>query len=40
VTTQPIRWVINTGGQDHRWLGNGYFRAQGAELIAHASAVA
>ena len=40
VTTQPVRWVINTGGQDHRWLGNGYFQAQGAELIAHASAVA
>lgn len=39
VTDQPIRWVINTGGQDHRWLGNGYFQAQGAELIAHASAV-
>lgn len=38
VTTQPVRWVINTGGQDHRWLGNGYFQAQGAELIAHASA--
>ena len=38
VTTQPIRWVINTGGQDHRWLGNGYFQAQGAELIAHADA--
>jgi hypothetical protein len=36
---QPIRWVINTGGQDHRWLGNSYFQAQGAELIAHASAV-
>lgn len=36
VTTQPIRWVINTGGQDHRWLGNGYFKAQGAEIIAHA----
>lgn len=36
VTPQPIRWVINTGGQDHRWLGNGYFKAQGAELIAHA----
>jgi glyoxylase-like metal-dependent hydrolase (beta-lactamase superfamily II) len=35
VTSQPINWVINTGGQDHRWLGNGYFRAQGAELIAH-----
>lgn len=40
VTTQPIRWVINTGGQDHRWLGNGYFQAQGAEIIAHANAQA
>jgi glyoxylase-like metal-dependent hydrolase (beta-lactamase superfamily II) len=40
VTPQPVRWVINTGGQDHRWLGNGYFRAQGAELIAHAAAEA
>lgn len=39
VSNQPIRWVINTGGQDHRWLGNGYFQAQGAELIAHSSAV-
>lgn len=39
VTTQPIRWVINTGGQDHRWLGNGFFQALGAELIAHAAAV-
>jgi len=36
VTSQPLRWVINTGGQDHRWLGNGYFKAQGAEIIAHA----
>ena len=33
-----VKWVINTGGQDHRWLGNGYFKAQGAEIIAHASA--
>ncbi len=40
VTPQPVRWVINTGGQDHRWLGNGYFKAQGAELIAHSSAEA
>jgi hypothetical protein len=24
VTRQPVRWVINSGGQDHRWLGNGY----------------
>lgn len=40
VTAQPVRWVINTGGQDHRWLGNGYFKAQGAEILAHASAEA
>jgi glyoxylase-like metal-dependent hydrolase (beta-lactamase superfamily II) len=38
VTSQPLRWVFNTGGQDHRWLGNGYFAAQGAEVIAHANA--
>lgn len=38
VTSQPIKWVINTGGQDHRWLGNGYFKGQGAELIAHTKA--
>jgi glyoxylase-like metal-dependent hydrolase (beta-lactamase superfamily II) len=40
VTTQPVRWVVNTGGQDHRWLGNGYFKAQGAEILAHAAAEA
>lgn len=40
VTTQPIQWVINTGDQDHRWLGNGYFKAQGIETIAHAAAEA
>lgn len=37
VTPLPVRWVINTGGQDHRWLGNGYFLAQGAEVLAHAA---
>lgn len=40
VTPQAVKWVINTGGQDHRWLGNGYFAAQGAEIIAHADAQA
>jgi glyoxylase-like metal-dependent hydrolase (beta-lactamase superfamily II) len=40
VTSQPVKWVINTGGQDHRWLGNGYFKAQGIETIAHAGAEA
>ncbi len=40
VTKQPVRWVINTGGQDHRWLGNGHFAAKGAQVIAHAKAPA
>lgn len=40
VTSQPIRWVINTGSQDHRWLGNGYFAAHGARVIALARTVA
>ena len=39
ITPNPVRWVVNTGGQDHRWLGNGYFASRGAELIAHAKAV-
>jgi glyoxylase-like metal-dependent hydrolase (beta-lactamase superfamily II) len=38
VTDQPIRWVINTGTQDHRWLGNGFFAENGAEIIAHRNA--
>ena len=32
VTKKPVITVINTGGQDHRWLGNGYFKAKGREL--------
>jgi len=40
VTDQPVKVVINTGGQDHRWLGNGYFRERGARIIASAAAVA
>jgi glyoxylase-like metal-dependent hydrolase (beta-lactamase superfamily II) len=40
VTTQPVKWVVNTGDQDHRWLGNGYFSALGIETIAHAAAQA
>ena len=38
VTKQPVKWIINTGDQDHRWLGNGYFKSQGIETIAHADA--
>jgi glyoxylase-like metal-dependent hydrolase (beta-lactamase superfamily II) len=40
VTEQPVRVVINTGGEDHRWLGNDYFMRQGATVIASAEAVA
>lgn len=40
VTAQPVRWVINTGSQDHRWLGNAYFAGKGAEVIALARTAA
>ena len=33
-TDQPVKWVINTGSQDHRWLGNQYFASKGAKIIA------
>lgn len=39
VTDQPVTHVINTGGQDHRWLGNGYWQGQGATVIASDEAV-
>jgi len=34
VTDLPVRWVINTGSQDHRWLGNDHFTGKGAQIIA------
>lgn len=40
VTRQPVRWVINTGSQDHRWLGNDYFAGKGATVIALARTAA
>lgn len=40
LTDLPVTHVIDTGGQDHRWLGNGYWKAQGASIIASADAVA
>lgn len=39
VTDKPVKWVINTGSQDHRWLGNSYFMQKGAEIIALRSTV-
>lgn len=38
ITDEPIRVVINTGGQDHRWLGNGYFKELGAHIVANENA--
>jgi len=39
VTPAPVIAVINTGGQDHRWLGNAHFKNSGARLIASHAAV-
>lgn len=38
LTPLPVRWVINTGGQDHRWLGNAYFRKHHASVYASMAA--
>lgn len=35
LTGQPVRWVVNTGSQHHRWLGNDQMRKAGAQVIAH-----
>ena len=40
ITKLPVKYVVNTGGQDHRWLGNGYFKEQGAQIIASRKALA
>lgn len=39
ITPQPVTIVINSGGQDHKWLGNGYFKQRGARIIANSKAV-
>ena len=38
ITDKPLKIVINTGGQDHRWLGNDYFLQLGARIIASSTA--
>jgi len=40
LTDKPIKIVINTGGQDHRWLGNEYFQKLGARIVASTKAQA
>ena len=34
ISNKPIKIVINTGGQDHRWFGNSYFKKLGANIIS------
>jgi glyoxylase-like metal-dependent hydrolase (beta-lactamase superfamily II) len=34
VSNKKILYAVNTGGQDHRWVGNDYFRRQGARIVA------
>lgn len=39
VTDQPVVLVINENGQGHAMLGNGYWRDQGVDILAHADAI-
>ena len=39
VSKKPIKMVINTGSQDHRWFGNGYFKERGATIISSKSTI-
>lgn len=39
ITPQPVKYLINTGGQDHRWLGNSYFKERGATIISSKAAL-
>ena len=39
VTPKPVRWVLNTGSQDHRWLGNDYFARKGVQVHALSATV-
>lgn len=38
ITDKPVKYVINSGGQDHRWFGNDYFSSQGAKIISSQAA--
>jgi glyoxylase-like metal-dependent hydrolase (beta-lactamase superfamily II) len=40
VTDRPVKLVINTGGQDHRWFGNGHFVHRGIPVLAQENTVA
>lgn len=38
VSSYPIKYIINTGPDPARWLGNGYFKKLGVPLLAHEEA--
>lgn len=38
ISDKPVKYVVNTGGQDHRWFGNDYFSRQGAKIISSEAA--
>ena len=40
ITDLPVVLVINENGQGHAMLGNGYWRDQGVDVLAHVDAVA
>lgn len=39
ITDRPVRYVINTNSQPHRFMGNPVFRQQGARILAAEAAV-
>lgn len=39
LTDKPVRWVVDENGQSHAILGNGYWKEQGATIIAHEEAL-
>ncbi len=39
VTDKPVLYVVNENGQSHAALGNGYWKEQGAVIIAHEDAI-
>ncbi len=39
ITDKSVVMVINSGGQDQRWLGNSYFKVKGARIIASSAAL-
>ena len=39
ITDKPVLYVVDENGQSHAVLGNGYWKEQGAKIIAHAEAL-